>query len=141
VGSTKMSYAGIAAAVAGVVALLGVYSDWWQTSDVVYAGTADISGSLALAMAIATFAFGVAYVLMSDPRIRRALGALLILCAVILVLGCVWGFTRGDEVAPGATVAMGLYVSTLGGVVGLGAGILAIRDVTIPESELPEALE
>ena len=63
---SKISYAGVAGAVAGVVALLGVYAEWWESPDAVFIGTADPSGTLALAMAIATFAFGAAFVLFSD---------------------------------------------------------------------------
>jgi hypothetical protein len=137
--SAKISYAGVAGAVAGVVGLLGVYSDWWETPEAVYAGTADVSGSLALAMSIATFAFGGAFVLLSDARIRRAMGALMALSAVVLTIACVWGLTRESEVAPGAVVATGLYVSMLGGVVGIAAGILALQDVTRSEADIEAA--
>jgi len=124
----KISYAGIGAAVAGVIGILGVYATWWETDTASYNGTADTSGVLALAMSIGLFAFGAAYVVMSDPQIRRALGALATLCAVILTLSCVWGVTQADSVAPGATVASGLIVSTLGGVLGIAAGFLVMRD-------------
>jgi hypothetical protein len=127
-GSDKISYAGVAGAVAGVVGLLGVFADWWETSTAVYRGTADASGKLALAMSIGTFAFGGAYILISDPRIRRSMGALLTLCAVVLVLACLWGLTREADVAAGAQVANGLYVSALGGIAGVAAGLLALRD-------------
>ncbi len=134
--SDKISYAGIAGAVGGIVALLGVYANWWGSSDTGfnYKGTADVSGGLALAMAIATFAFGAAYVLMEDPKIRRALGALMTICAVILTLACVWGLTRGDQVAMHATVKFGLWVSVLGGLIGIAAGILALRDAMMMDA-------
>jgi len=64
----RLNYAGIGGAVAGVVGLLGIYADWWETDTTVYHGTADISGQLALAMSIGLFAFGVAYVVFSDQR-------------------------------------------------------------------------
>jgi hypothetical protein len=124
----KISYAGVGASVAGVIAILGIYSDWWETSTTDYKGTADISGQLALGMAIALFAFGAAYVLIADPRIRRAMGALATLCAVVLTLACVWGLTRAGTVAPGADISTGLYVSTLGGVLGIAASFLIMRD-------------
>jgi hypothetical protein len=126
--SDKISYAGIAGAVGGIVALLGVYADWWESPSQTFKGTADVSGGLALAMAVATFAFGGAYVLMADPKIRRALGALVAICAVVLTLACVWGLTRGDQVAAGVDVKVGLWISVLGGIIGIAAGILAIRD-------------
>ena len=124
----KISYAGVGAAVAGVIGIVGVYSTWWETPTTTYNGTADISGTLALAMAIGLFAFGGAYVLLSDPQIRRAMGALATLCAVVLCLACVWGVIRTDQIAPDAEVASGLFVSALGGVLGVAAGFLVMRD-------------
>jgi len=124
----KISYAGVGASVAGIIGILGIYSGWWETdNDIVY-GTNDISGKLALAMAIGLFAFGAAYVLLSDARIRRAMGALATLCAVVLTLACVWGLLRTDNIAPGATASTGLFVSALGGVLGIAAGFLVMRD-------------
>lgn len=134
--SSKISYAGVAGAVAGVVALLGIYADWWESPEAVYAGTADVSGQLALAMAIGTFAFGGAFILLSDARIRRATGALMILCAVVLSLSCVWGVMRTDEVAAGAEVSTGLWVSMLGGLLGIAAGLLALQDVTKTDAQI-----
>lgn len=133
-GSDRISYAGVAGAVAGVVGLLGVFADWWESSSAVYHGTADVSGRLALAMSMGTFAFGGAYVLISDPRIRRSMGAALTLCAVVLTLSCLWGLTRANDVAAGAEVSNGLYVSALGGIAGIAAGLLAIRDAQIRET-------
>jgi hypothetical protein len=92
-----------------------------------YYGTADISGQLALAMSIGLFAFGVAYVVFSDQRIRRAMGALMTLCAAVLTLSCVWGLLRADNVAPGASTEAGLWVSLLGGVMGVAASMLAVK--------------
>ncbi|MEX0983507.1 MAG: hypothetical protein WD096_00480 [Actinomycetota bacterium] len=137
--SAKISYAGVAGAVGGVVALIGVYADWWETSNATFEGTADISGSLALAMAIATFAFGAAFVLLSDARIRRAMGALMTLCAVVLVIACIWGTMREGDVAAGAVVANGLYLSMLGGAISVAAGILSLKDVSMTEAEVEGA--
>ena len=123
----RLNYAGIGGAVAGIVGLLGIYADWWETDTTVYHGTADISGQLALAMSIGLFAFGAAYVLSSDQRIRRAMGALMTLFAVVLTLACVWGLQRADNVAPGASTQVGLWVSLLGGVMGIAASMLALK--------------
>jgi hypothetical protein len=79
-------------------------------------------------MAIATFAFGGAYILMSDPRIRRSMGALMTLTSVVLALAAVWGSTRAEEVAAGASTETGLLISGIGGILGIGAGLLALRD-------------
>jgi hypothetical protein len=131
----KIYFPGVAAAVAGVIGLLGVFADWWETSEAVYRGTADVSGSFALAMALGLFVFGAASVLMSDPRIRRALNALFTLCAALLAIAALWGMTRADSVAPGAETANGIWVSLLSGALGLAAGVLAMRDVRVPERD------
>jgi hypothetical protein len=128
VESGKISYAGVGAAVAGVIGIVGVYSAWWETSGQNFNGTEDISGTLAFVMGLALFAFGGAYVLISDPQIRRAMGALATLCAVVLAFACLWGVTRADNVAPGASTSTGLFVSALGGVLGIAAGFLVMRD-------------
>src|ERR1044072_871237 len=105
-------------AAAGVIGILGIYSHWWESDFFTFNGTADISGQLALGMAIGLFAMGAAYVLISDPLIRRVTGALATLFAVLLTLACVWGLLRTDDIAPTANVATGLFVSGLGGVLG-----------------------
>ena len=133
----KISYAGVGAAVAGVIGILGIYATWWETPLKDYNGTADTSGVLALAMSIGLFAFGAAYVVMSDPQIRRALGALATLCAVVLTLACVWGAIGADNVAPDASVATGLVISALGGVLGIAAGFLVMRDNAETDAAAP----
>lgn len=140
-GDGKISYAGIGAAVAGVIGILGIYSHWWESDFYTFNGTADISGQLALGMAIGLFAMGAAYVLISDPQIRRVTGALATLFAVVLTLSCVWGLLRTDNIAPTASVSMGLFVSALGGVLGIAAGLLVMRDSAQTEAaeEMPPA--
>ncbi len=134
-GNGKISYAGIGAAVAGVIGILGIYSTWWESDFFNFNGTADISGQLALGMAVGLFAMGAAYVVISDPQIRRVTGALATLFAVVLTLSCVWGLLRTDNVAPTANVSMGLFVSGLGGVLGIAAGFLVMRDSAQSEAE------
>jgi hypothetical protein len=133
----KISYAGVGAAAAGVIGILGIYATWWETPTANYNGTADTAGVLALVMALGLFVFGAAYIVMSDAQIRRALGALATLCAVILTLACVWGVTSADSVAAGASVATGLYVSALGGVLGIAAGFLVMRDNQVADATAP----
>ncbi|GIU98075.1 MAG: hypothetical protein KatS3mg013_1878 [Actinomycetota bacterium] len=127
-GSGKISYAGVAAAVGGVVGIIGAMAGWWETGDTVFRATADVSGTLAFVMALGAFVFGGAYVLMADAQIRRAFGALMTLCAVVLVLAAIWGLTRAGSVAAGASVATGMYLSLLGAILAIGGGFLWMRD-------------
>jgi len=127
--SQNINYPGVAASVAGLVGLLGIYSDWWESPTAVFSGTADVSGLLALAMTVGLLVFGGASVVMSDPQIRKAMNMLFTLCAVVLTLACVWGLLRSDNVGVGAEAASGIYVSVLGGLVGIAAGLLAMRPV------------
>jgi hypothetical protein len=124
--SGKLSYAGIAGAVAGVVGLLGIYSTWFVIPGTAIGlnGTADISGKLALAMSVALFAFSGAYVLIADGAIRRSMSALIIVSAVLLTLSVVWAILRAD----GLEAHIGLWLSGFGGILGIGAGILTLKD-------------
>ena len=132
--SEKLSYPGIAGAVAGVVGLLGVFMSWFQISGpngtIRIDGTADSSGQLAFAMSIGLFAFSVGYVLLDDRRIRRSMAALIIANAVILVLACLVGVMNAGE---GVDLAAGFFISVLGGVLGVGAGILTLKDAPVGE--------
>ena len=144
--SAKLSYPGIAGAVAGIIGLLGVYARWFSIpvpgGSVTVNGTVDMSGKLALAMSLALFAFSAAYVLIDDARIRRSMAALVIATSVVLTLAVVWGITRAD----GLSIEMGLWLSGLGGVLGIGAGVLTLKDSPVdadvvegaePEAEVP----
>ena len=132
--SEKLSYPGIAGAVAGVVGLLGVFMSWFEIAvpngTIRISGTAHSSGKLAFAMSIALFAFSVGYVLLDDRRIRRSMAALIIASAVILVLACLMGVTSADD---GTDLAVGFSLSVLGGLLGVGAGILTLRDAPVGE--------
>src|SRR3990172_6777971 len=85
-GSEKITYAGVIGAAAGFVGIMGLASGWFTDGTQVVEAPADVSGKLAFAMSIGTFVFWGAYILMSDPGIRRAMGALVTLCAVVLIL-------------------------------------------------------
>ena len=126
-GSEKITYAGVIGAAAGFVGLLGLATGWFTNGVDVVEGTADVSGKLAFAMSVATFVFGGAYILMSDPGIRRAMGALMTLCAVVLTLSCLWGVQRAGEFIAGASTDTGLMISALGGLLGICAGLLALQ--------------
>jgi hypothetical protein len=138
----KITYAGVIGAVAGVLGMIGVLVGWFESAGGRVQGTADVSGDLAFWSSIGTFAFGGAYILMSDPQVRRAMGALMTISAVILALGAIWGFMRADEVAAGYTSAAGIYVSALGGVMGIAAGLLALQaSMKADEAAAPAAAE
>lgn len=132
--SEKLSYPGIAGAVAGVVGLLGVFMSWFEIAGpngtIRIDGTAHSSGKLAFAMSIALFAFSVGYVLLDDRRIRRSMAALIIASAVILVLACLMGVTSAGD---GTDLAVGFSLSVLGGLLGVGAGVLTLRDAPVGE--------
>lgn len=138
-GSGKITYAGVIGAVAGVIGMVGVVTGWFTNDVVSVRGTEDVSGQLAFWSSIATFVFGGAYLLLSDPQIRRAMGALMTLSAVILAMAAVWGMARADTVAPGYSSDSGIFVSALGGVLGIAAGLLALQTSMKADEEAASA--
>jgi hypothetical protein len=56
--------------------------------------------------------------------------------AVVLTLACVWGVTRAD----GSDLGFGIWLTAVGGVLGIGAGILTLRDAP-PDGEIAEETE
>ena len=103
--SDRFAYPGIAGAVAGVLGLFGVYASWFETGRpggrAEEAGTADASGKLALAMSLALFAFSVTYIVLGDPRVRRAMASLMTVTVVALTLG----LRVGHALAAGAGIS------------------------------------
>ena len=81
----KISYAGVGVTVGGVIGFLGVLVGWFSysyplnggTATVTLSGTADWTGTVALVAGIAAFAFGGAYVLIQDAKLRRTIGVLM----------------------------------------------------------------
>jgi hypothetical protein len=126
--SGKLSYAGIAGSVAGVVGLIGSVTVWYSLTvanvGITVNGTGVNAGKLALAMSVALFAFSAAYVVTSDARIRRSMAALVILTAVTLTLSFVWGIKD----AGGAAIGWGLWLSGMAGVLGVAAGLQAMKE-------------
>lgn len=132
--SEKLSYPGIAGAVAGVVTMLGVFMSWFEipgpNGSIGIDGTAHSSGKLAFAMAIALFAFSGCYVLLDDRRIRRSMAALIIVTSVFIILACLSGLTSASD---STDLATGFSLSVLGGLLGVGGGILTLRDAPVGE--------
>ncbi len=144
-----IAYAGIAAGVGGLIGFAGVYLKWFSYSYPVSGGTVtqylngteDWTGRVAFVAGLAALAFGVAYVLFSDPQLRRITGALMGIGAIFLLSTSLLGLSRVSEaigapflvgVSPGATVAVstdvagGLVASIVGGVVAVVGAIIAI---------------
>ncbi len=123
----KFSYEGIGGAVAGMLGIVGVLGTWWQVGDLTFEGTSDTSGTWAFAMAIGTFAFGVAYVVMSDPAIRKISSILMAVCAVLMTAAAVAGIGRADSVAVDVSVGTGLWLTLAAGMIGMISGVLAVK--------------
>ena len=97
-------------------------------------GTWDATGAIALAAGLGALLFGCAYILLSDPAIRRIVALLMVLSSLVLLLASAIGFTRVVEtigpspLLPGATgnveftatVAIGLGISFVSGVLAIG---------------------
>jgi len=150
-GSAVMNYAAVAVAVGGLLALAGVYLNWFRysypvaggTIDVYLRGSEDWTGQVAFIAAIAAFAFGLANVVLPDPQIRRLTAGLMGVAAVLLLGACIAGLFRADAAIgsapvvlgaePGArmTVATGvsggLLVSAVGGIFAVAGAVLSLR--------------
>ncbi|MBI3649249.1 MAG: hypothetical protein HY240_10950 [Actinobacteria bacterium] len=149
--TVEFAYAGIAGAVGGLLGFAGVYEKWFSYS---YAtgglrvtlymnGSEDWTGQVAFIAGIAAFAFGAAYVLLSDAQIRKLTAAFMGIGAVFLLAMALLAFSRVREVVgsapftPGVTagetvtitqaVAGGLWMSIVGGVLAVYGAYLAVR--------------
>ena len=146
----QISYAGAAGAVGGLLGFAGVYLKWFQYSYQVTGGTItqylngteDWTGQVAFIAGLAALAFGAAYVLLSDPQIRKLTGALMGIGAIFLLAMSLLAFTRADEavgqpflagVAAGVPTQVavgtggGLWISIVGGIAAVYGAYLAIR--------------
>ncbi len=93
-------------------------------------GTWDATGAIAVAAGLGALMFGCAYMLLSDPAIRRIVALLMVLSSLVLLVASAIGFTRVDEaIGPSpllparsgttefhATLAIGLGISFVSGV-------------------------
>ena len=138
----KISYTGVGVTAGGVIGLLGVVVGWFSYSypvgggsaSVSLSGTADWTGTAALIGAIGAFAFGGAFLLLNDAKIRRIASILMAASAAFLLVMSLFGFTRvSDAVGTPAVVfttgiGKGLTISFAGGVIALVAALLATRE-------------
>ncbi len=153
----KISYAGVGVAVGGVIAFFGVMVGWFSysyplgngTATISLSGTADWTGTVAMAAAFGAFAFGGAYLLLQDAKVRRITGVLMAVCSAFLLVMSLFGFGRISD-AVGAPVSVfttaagkGLLISFAGGVVALVGSFLASREILaagpVVASEAPSA--
>jgi hypothetical protein len=153
----KISYPGVGVAVGGLIGFLGVIVGWFSysyplgngTVTATLSGTADWTGAVALAAAFGAFAFGGAYVLFQDAKLRRITGVLMAVCSAFLLVMSLFGFNRiSDAVGVPAAVfttaaGKGLVISFFGGVVALVGSILESREIlatnAVVASEAPSA--
>jgi hypothetical protein len=94
---------------------------------------------VALAAAVGAFAFGIAYVVLQDPQLRRITGVLGAICSAFLLIMSLVGFSRVGD----ATAATGLAISFLGGVVAVVGSVLTSREMLsegpAPAADVPAA--
>jgi hypothetical protein len=145
----KISYAGVGVAVGGVIGFLGVMVGWFKfsfplgngTATVTLHGTADWTGAAAMIAAFGAFAFGGAYLLVDDAKLKKLTSILMGASSAFLLMFSIFGYTRISD-AVGAPAAVftsgagkGIVISFAGGVVALVGSLLASRE----SSESPEA--
>jgi hypothetical protein len=156
-GSVQLDFAGAAVALGGILGFAGVYLNWFKYTypvsggalTVYLGGYEDWTGQIAFIAGMATFAFGVAYMLFSDPQMRRLTAALMGVAAVLLLGACIAGFFRVDSATadpvlrgadPATTVeittgaAGGLLVSAVGGIFAVVGAVLSMRPPVRPEA-------
>jgi hypothetical protein len=144
----RINFLAVVTAVAGLTGFVGVYAKWFSYSypveggvvTIYLDGTWDTTGSLALAGGLGALMFGCAYILLTDPPIRRISALLMVLSSIVLLLGSTIGFTRvAETIGPSplllgaegttefhATVAIGLGISFVSGILATVASILLV---------------
>jgi hypothetical protein len=139
----KISYPGVGVTAGGLVGFLGVLVGWFSysyplnggTATVTLSGTADWTGSAALVASIGAFAFGGAYVLIQDSKLRRTIGVLMAIASAFLLVMSLVGFGRVAEAVgvPTSTFTtathIGLVISFAGGVIAMVGSLLASREM------------
>ncbi len=159
--SDRINFLAVVTAVAGLIGFVGVYAKWFSYSypvnggviTVYVDGTWDTTGAVALAGGLGALMFGCAYILLSDPAIRRITALLMVISSVVLLLASAIGFTRVAEAIgpspflPGAegttefqaTVAIGLGISFVSGILATTASVLLVgrREAGLEDTDTP----
>jgi hypothetical protein len=146
--SDTITYPGVGVAVGGLFGALGVFADWFSYTATIAGGqltigipgTEDWSGRFAVVAGFSALLFGGAYVLLSDPALRRVSGVAMSVSSAFLLVMTLWGALRVDDVVPDAvagsglgdvvftgSIGAGIAVSFVGGVLAFVASFLAIR--------------
>ena len=146
--SERINFLAVVTAVAGLTGFIGVYAKWFSYSYPVDGGTVTIyldgtwdgTGAIAFAAGIGALLFGCAYILLTDPAIRRIVALLMVISSIVLLICSAIGFTRVAEtiglnpLLPGAegqtpfeaTVAIGLAMSLASGIIATVASVLLV---------------
>ncbi|MEX0755503.1 MAG: hypothetical protein WD739_06470 [Actinomycetota bacterium] len=150
-GGAKLHYPAIGLAGGGAIAIMGVALGWWQYSfplengvaTVVLKGTDDWTGVLCMLFGFLAIFAGIA-LLVEDTQMRTIGAALGVAVGLLVLVTGVVGLFRADAVVGipqplGSTlgggedgglindVAIGVYVSILGGVIATAGAALASR--------------
>jgi hypothetical protein len=159
--SDRINFLAVVTAAAGLTGFVGVYAKWFSYSypvdngivTIYLDGTWDATGALALAGGLGALMFGCAYILLSDPAIRRLTVLLMVLSSVVLLLASAIGFTRvAETIGPSplllgaegrtefhATVAIGLGISLVSGILATAASVLLVgrREAGVEPADTP----
>jgi hypothetical protein len=159
--SDRINFLAVVTAAAGLTGFVGVYAKWFSYSypvdngivTIYLDGTWDATGALALAGGLGAMMFGCAYILLSDPAIRRLTVLLMVLSSVVLLLASAIGFTRvAETIGPSplllgaegrtefhATVAIGLGISLVSGILATAASVLLVgrREAGVEPADTP----
>jgi hypothetical protein len=159
--SERINFLAVVTAVAGLTGFIGVFAKWFSYSYPVDGGvitlyldgTWDSTGAIAVAGGLGALVFGCAYILLTDPAIRRIVALLMVISSFVLLISSAIGFTRIDEAIgpspflPGAvgatefhaTVAIGLGISFVSGILAMVGSVLLVarREAGVEDVEAP----
>lgn len=157
----RINFLAVVTAVAGLMGFVGVYAKWFSYAYPVEGGIVtvyldgdwDATGAVALAAGLGALVFACAYMLLRDPAIRRIVALLMAISSFALLVVSIIGFTRvAAAVGPSplllgaedptefrATIAIGLWISFISGILATVASVLLIsrRESGMEEGDTP----